>query len=280
MNRLTAIMAAIVLAAGGAVAGERAEPTQPEEQVKGQKTFEVESFTLTKGVVETMKGAGGGKVVLLTHEESQATKSVALKKGTYELIVYGYAPSFDEDGFFVHVGDQLDRRMVIPNIKKLLPTKPLRFNVTKDGPCEVTIALGEEHVRFDRVVIRPFRLVVEVETFKLKGAKVVALDGAGGGKAVVLGDEDSQAQGTVPMLKKGSYELVVHGLAPSYDEDAFFVTAGDQIDVRLFITDIEKLLPSSPLKFTQEKDGPCTIVISHGEDNVKLDRVVIGPVMK
>ena len=139
-HKLSAFLAALLL--GGCVgAGEKTEPAKP---VKGERSFEVEDFKLTKAQIEPFKGAGGGKVVVL-------------KKGAYELIVYGYAPSFDEDGFFVHVGDKLDQRMVIPDIKKLLPTKPLPFNATKDGPCEVTIALGEEHVKFDRVVIRPVK---------------------------------------------------------------------------------------------------------------------------
>ena len=152
-HKLSAFLAALLLT-GCVGAGEKTEPAKP---VKGEKRFEVEDFKLTKARVEPFKGAGGGKVVVLTHEESEATKFVPLKKGAYELIVYGYAPSFDEDGFFVHVGDKLDQRMVIPDIKKLLPTKPLPFNATKDGPCEVTIALGEEHVKFDRVVIRPVK---------------------------------------------------------------------------------------------------------------------------
>jgi len=120
--------------------------------------------------------------------------------------------------------------------------------------------------------------VLEVENFKLNKANVVALDGASGGKAVVLVDEASEAGITIPMLKKGDYELIVHGLAPSYEEDAFLITVGDLAEERLFISDINRVLPTAPLPFTQRKDGPCKVVLMFGEDNVKLDRIEIRPV--
>jgi len=118
--------------------------------------------------------------------------------------------------------------------------------------------------------------VVEFERCTLTDGKVVPLAGAGGGKAVLLG-YDGQAETTLPMLKKGRYELVVHGFAPSYDEDAFFVTAGDQFEARVFFPNINKLLATKPLTFKQEKDGPCKVTVVYAEDNVKLDRIVITP---
>ena len=123
----------------------------------GGARIEVENFKLTKARIEKHKDASGGRLVVLTHEESEAQVTVPLQKGDYELIVYGYAPSYDEDGFFVHIAGLNDVRMVIPNIKKILPTKPLKFTMPKDGPCTLIIALGEEHVKFDVVVIRPVK---------------------------------------------------------------------------------------------------------------------------
>ena len=119
--------------------------------------------------------------------------------------------------------------------------------------------------------------VVEVEAFKLTDAKVVALAGAGGGKAVVLADESSSAEIALPALKKGTYELLVYGFAPSYEEDAVLVSVGDQAYERLVLPDINKLLPAGPLTFTLAKDGACKVEISYTEDNVQLDRIEITP---
>jgi len=63
---------------------------------------------------------------------------------------------------------------------------------------------------------------VEAEEFDLTGAKVLELEGASGEKSVVLQDEKAKAEVTI-RLSKGGYEIIVYGLGPSYDEDAFFM---------------------------------------------------------
>jgi len=114
---------------------------------------------------------------------------------------------------------------------------------------------------------------VEVEDFDLTNAKVLDLEGAGGEKAVVLQDETSKAQATIK-LSKGSYEISVYGLAPSYDEDAFNVTVGGNEQQRMWIESPEEILPTLEyVALTQEADGPCDIVITYIEPNVELDRV-------
>ncbi len=114
---------------------------------------------------------------------------------------------------------------------------------------------------------------VEVEEFKLTNAQVQELEGASGGKVVVLQDESSKAEATI-QLKKGNYEITVYALGPSYDEDAFYVTVGNNAQERMWLKNTREILPTlDVLKFTQETDGPCNILILLAEPNVQLDRV-------
>jgi len=114
---------------------------------------------------------------------------------------------------------------------------------------------------------------VEVEEFKLTNAKALELEGASGGKVVVLQDESSKAEATIP-LKKGNYEITAYALGPSYDEDAFYVTVGDSAEERRWTENIGEILPTlDVLKFTQKADGPCNILLRFAEPNVQLDRV-------
>jgi hypothetical protein len=114
---------------------------------------------------------------------------------------------------------------------------------------------------------------VEAEDFDLTNAKVQELEGASGGKVVVLQDENGKAEATIP-LKKGSYEIIVYALGPSGDEDAFYVTVGDNAQKRRWPERPGEILPAlDVVNFTQKDDGPCKILISFAEQNVQLDRV-------
>ena len=113
---------------------------------------------------------------------------------------------------------------------------------------------------------------VEVEDFNLTNAKVLDLEGASGEKCVVLQDDTSKAEATIKLCK-GSYEVSVYGLAPSYDEDAFYVTVGGN-EQRMWIESPEEILPTLEyIAHTQDADGPCDIVITYVEPNVELDKV-------
>jgi hypothetical protein len=119
--------------------------------------------------------------------------------------------------------------------------------------------------------------VLEVEEFTLKDAKVQALAAAGGGKVVVLQGDLSTAEKTI-QLAKGTYTVTVYAFAPSYEEDAFYLTVGDGYEERIFPEEINKVLPAGPVTHTQKADGPCKISLGFGEENVQLDRVEIKPV--
>jgi hypothetical protein len=114
---------------------------------------------------------------------------------------------------------------------------------------------------------------VEVEDFNLTGAKVLDLEGASGGKSVVLQDDTGKAEATI-RLSKGGYEIIVYGLAPSYEEDAFFMKVGGNAEQRMWMESPGEIVPTLEyVAYTQEADGPCDIVITYAEPNVELDRV-------
>jgi predicted small secreted protein len=114
---------------------------------------------------------------------------------------------------------------------------------------------------------------LEVEDFKLTNANVQNLDKASGGKVVVLQDTSSEAEETI-QLSKGDYQITVFSLGTSYDEDAFYLTIGDQSEERLWAESPGDILPTlNPVHFTQKDDGPCRILFRFAEPNVLLDRV-------
>ncbi len=114
---------------------------------------------------------------------------------------------------------------------------------------------------------------VEVEEFNLTNAQLQELEGASGGKVVVLQDESGKAEVTI-QLSKGNYEITVYALGPSYDEDAFFLTVGNNAEQRMWMESPGDILPTLEVfNFTQEADGPCDILLRFAEPNVQLDRL-------
>ena len=164
-GRLVAVCGLLVLAAGcagmcgggKAVATTESPKTMATVAPAGTIVVELEKFTLAKWEVKNLEGASGGKAVLLVDEAGQAETTVELKAGTYDLVVYGLAPSYEGDAFYVRVGPQAEERRVIKDIKQLLPCEPLRFTMAKDGPCKVLITFAEENLLLDRVEIRPVK---------------------------------------------------------------------------------------------------------------------------
>jgi len=63
-------------------------------------------------------------------------------------------------------------------------------------------------------------------------------------------------------------------MGQSPDEDAFYVTIGDNQQQRMWPEEPGEILPTGQLVyFTQKADGPCDILLSFAESNVKLDCV-------
>ena len=128
--------------------------TKPRIQKVGKGTFfvEVEEFTLNNAEIEDLEEASGGKVVVLQDENATAEATIQLKRGNYEITVYALGPSFDEDGFYLTVGDAAEERLWPENPGELLPTLDV-VNYTQEatGPCDILLSFGEPNVQLDRV---------------------------------------------------------------------------------------------------------------------------------
>jgi len=122
------------------------------------------------------------------------------------------------------------------------------------------------------------KVAVEVESFKLTDAKVVALEGASGGKAVEFSGEKSRAVGSVT-LSPGTWYAALYMIGGAEDEDAVFLEFGG-VKARLYQSEftIEEAVPSDydlvEPRAKIEKDGECEVVLSFAEPNVRLDRIV------
>ena len=136
------------------------------------------------------------------------------------------------------------------------------------------------------------KFTVEVETFKLTGAKVVTLKGEDGGKGVVLADKKSRAEIKVK-LTKGRWMASLYMIAGEtdepdgiYEQDAVYLEFAGQLS-RLYdsslgkseanVADVDPNDPSIDLYQPEveiEKDGEYTIVLKYAEPNVTLDRIV------
>lgn len=133
--------------------------TLPKIQKVGKDTFfvEVEAFTLKNAEVQDLEEASGGKIVVLQDEYATAEATIQLKKGDYEITVYALGPSFDEDGFYLTVGDGAEERLWPENPGELLPTLDVvNFTQQATGPCDILLSFGEPNVQLDRV---QFKLV-------------------------------------------------------------------------------------------------------------------------
>jgi hypothetical protein len=115
--------------------------------------LEVENFELTDAKVVDL--ADGGKAMLMTSDTSEATQTVELAAGDYELIVYAMAASLEEDAFFVTVGDSGQQRRFPKEVGKVLPADPVPFTVAEAGPVKIEISCAEANVKIDRVEIKP-----------------------------------------------------------------------------------------------------------------------------
>ena len=115
--------------------------------------LEVESFKLDKAEIRALKGASGGKAVLFKDEAGGAKITVTLKKGDYDVTVYGQAPDAESDAFYLSLAGT-EERLYTEDHGKLSKTKTLKVTVAKDGPCDLKIEPAETGFYLDKVEIR------------------------------------------------------------------------------------------------------------------------------
>ena len=120
-------------------------------------------------------------------------------------------------------------------------------------------------------------IVLEVESFALKGATVANLAGASGGKAVLFEKPDESSATKEVLLKAGKYEALVYMQAEGEGKNAFYLKVNGE-EARVFPEDYGRLLPTLPLAFTVKADGLVKIELQASEEaGMWLDRVVIRP---
>lgn len=160
MRTALLVLLSAVVAAGCATveekvktAAEEAAKVLPLKPAPGATVLEVESFALTKATVKPLKGASGGKTVVLA-QDGRAEASVTLPAGAYELAVVALAPSLAEDAFYVSVANQPETRLFPGETEKLAASRPVQFSLSAAGPCKVVLSFAEENVQLDRVEIR------------------------------------------------------------------------------------------------------------------------------
>jgi hypothetical protein len=125
-------------------------------------------------------------------------------------------------------------------------------------------------------------LVLEVEDFCLERAEVKALEGAGGGKAVLCEYLDGRATRKVK-LPKGSYRVTVRMYAPDSDSDALFLTlaVGRQLlaDRQRTVANGNKtLVNTNSTTVTVEEDGVLDVQLDPADTGFQLDSVEIARV--
>jgi hypothetical protein len=118
--------------------------------------------------------------------------------------------------------------------------------------------------------------VLEVEGLALKNAEVRERPDAGGGKAVLFGDEAASAE-TEVQLPAGKYAVVVYAQAPDSDRDAFYlVVAGDE--QRSYPRKYGRLAPCVPMEIEVKEPAKVKVQLRGDEEStLYLDRVVIRP---
>ena len=127
------------------------------KSVGGKKfTLEMEDFKLTTAKVQDLEEASGGKVVVLQDEYSQAEKTIQLSKGNYQITVFALGTSFDEDAFYLSIGNTFEGRLYPESPGEILPTLDLvHYTQKADGPCKILFTYAEPNVLLDRIEFVP-----------------------------------------------------------------------------------------------------------------------------
>jgi len=125
----------------------------------GETVLEAETLTLSGCKVAALKGASGGKAVLMMAEGDQVTATVALKKGAYKVVLVMQGESDEEDAVYLTVGAGEKRRMwtsgrgALADAVQMGDEQPfIELKIDKDGPVEVKLEFAEKNVQVDRIV--------------------------------------------------------------------------------------------------------------------------------
>ena len=165
----TTILFLVAACAVGMLAGcQTAEGPESEAPAKaapvvtpepGQTVLEAETLKLSGCKVAALKGASGGKAVLMMAEADRATGAVTLKKGTYQVVLFVQGESDEEDAVYLSIGGGEQRRMWTSGRGELAKAVQMgsedpfiEVEIDKAGPVEVKLEFAEKNVHIDRIV--------------------------------------------------------------------------------------------------------------------------------
>jgi PcRGLX-like N-terminal RIFT barrel domain len=113
---------------------------------------EGESFLLERVQLKKLAGASGGQAVLFNYLDGRATRNVKLKKGTYEVMAYIFAPHREADAFFMKLANKYERICADKKGEVSTCTKMI-VKMKADGVTQLRIEPAEIDFMIDRVEI-------------------------------------------------------------------------------------------------------------------------------
>jgi hypothetical protein len=143
-----------------------------------------------------------------------------------------------------------------------------------DRQTPLDFSSAPKPVRAAKSAVRITTESIEAEEFRLQGAKVVALQGASRGQAVLFDSDGAHASLSV-QLQRGTYEVTAYVQGADEKHDAVLLSVGGH-ETRLSPQDAYgKIVPTAAFQVAVDKDGPCKIALTADETGVYVDRIVL-----
>ena len=133
--------------------------------------LEVERYGVGSGLEATkVEGAAGGVAMALAKPESGARGGVRLAPGDYTLLVRVWAPAGDQDGFYVDIRSERDRR--VPPSQRTWHTLAYSLTVREQETVPVAVVGQELGLVVDQIaVVRGTYKTDDVQTVDLPGGE-------------------------------------------------------------------------------------------------------------
>jgi hypothetical protein len=133
--------------------------------------LEIERYGVCSGLEATkVEGAAGGVAMALAKPDSGARGAVKLAPGDYTLLVRVWAPAGDQDGFYVDVRDQRDRR--VPPSQRSWHTLAYSLTVREQETVPIAVVGQELGLVVDQIaIVRGTYETDDVRTVDLPGGE-------------------------------------------------------------------------------------------------------------
>ena len=145
MRPLTLTLGLITLACGAAFAADIA----PADVLLN---MEIEEYGVTAGLRPTqLPDASGGVAMALAVQSAGARGAVKLSPGKYTLLLRVWAPAGDQDGFFVDIRSERDRR--VPPGQRAWHAMAYNLAVEKEESVPIAVVAQELGLTVDRIAV-------------------------------------------------------------------------------------------------------------------------------